>query len=266
MEKLYVIKIGGNIVDDEIQLSSFLQAFSQLSGKKILVHGGGKVATNIGNTLGITSKYHEGRRITDEATIDLVTMVYGGLINKKIVAQLQSFGTQAIGITGADANLIPAVKRPVSPKNGIDFGFVGDVKSDQIHTRIWQMFLQENLVPVVAPLTHDTKGHMLNTNADTMAQEVAKALSGLYQTELIYSFEKAGVLLNVEDDQSLIPTLNKSYYAQLKNEEKIFAGMIPKLDNAFAALESGVYKVVIGKAEQLNSLISGSTGTSIVHE
>lgn len=206
-QKLNIIKIGGNVIDNPNACSKFLQDFAGLDASKILIHGGGKVATKIGTSLHIESKYHEGRRITDEATIDLVTMVYGGLINKKIVAQLQSFGTQAIGVTGADANLIPAVKRPVSPKNGIDFGFVGDVKSDQIQPRIWQLFLQENLVPVVAPLTHDTHGHMLNTNADTMAQEVAKALSGVYQTELIYSFEKAGVLLNVEDDQSVIPTL-----------------------------------------------------------
>lgn len=263
MESLFVIKIGGNIVDDENKLSSFLQSFAQLKGRKILIHGGGKVATKIGDKLGIESKYVDGRRITDADTIDVVTMVYGGLVNKKIVAKLQAGGCNAIGVTGADANLIPATKRPVKE---IDYGFVGDVKSSQLTVDSWQLLLNSSLTPVVAPLTHDGKGQILNTNADTMAQEVAKVLSTVYNVELIYSFEKAGVLLDANDDATVIPTINPSSYQQMKAEQKIFAGMIPKLDNAFAALKSGVKKVIIGKAENLSELITGASGTSIVNE
>ncbi len=260
MDKLYIIKIGGNIIDDEQKSASFLRDFSGITEKKILVHGGGKVATKIGEQLGIESKYIDGRRITDEATIDLVTMVYGGLINKKIVSQLQSAGCNAIGITGADANLIPATKRPVRE---IDYGYVGDVVSSMINADNWNIFLQNNITPVVAPLTHDNKGQMLNTNADTIAQEIAKALSNEYAVSLIYSFEKSGVLLNVEDDGSVINNLNIEKYNGLKSSGKIFAGMIPKLDNAFAALNSGVKKIIIGKAENLKELIAGTSGTTI---
>lgn len=263
MESLFVIKIGGNIVDDENKLSSFLQSFAQLKGRKILIHGGGKVATKIGDKLGIESKYVDGRRITDADTIDVVTMVYGGLVNKKIVAQLQAYGCNAIGVTGADANLVPATKRPVKE---IDYGFVGDVKSEQLTVESWHLLLNSGLTPVVAPLTHDGKGQILNTNADTMAQEVAKVLSRIYNVELIYSFEKAGVLMDANDDTTLIAKINPASYQQLKAAQKIFAGMIPKLDNAFAALNSGVRKVIIGKAENLAELITGTSGTSIVNE
>lgn len=278
---LIVIKIGGNIVDDEVKLSSFLQSFAGVDTKKILVHGGGKVATKIGETLGIESKYVDGRRITDAATIDLVTMVYAGLINKKIIAQLQAFNCNAIGVTGADGNLIPAKKRDVvqkaSPPVGggglegaIDYGFAGDVQSDKINAQSWSRLLDNGFIPVVAPITHDGNGQLLNTNADTIAQEVAKAMSGLYDVSLIYSFEKAGVLLDVNDENSVIKKLTPAYYAELKTPEgtggaRIFAGMIPKLDNAFAALNSGVKKVVIGKAEHLNDLINGESGTSITN-
>lgn len=273
-EKLIVIKIGGNIVDNEAVLASFLENFSQLFGghasppsgdggiKAILVHGGGKVATKIGETLGIESKYVDGRRITDAATIDLVTMVYAGLINKKLIAQLQSLNCNAIGVTGADGNLIPANKRPVKE---IDYGFVGDVKSDKINAQSWSSLLDHGFIPVVAPITHDGNGQLLNTNADTIAQEVAKAMSGLYDVSLIYSFEKAGVLLDANDNTTVISNINPASYEQLKAEGKIFAGMIPKLDNAFAALNSGVKKVVIGKAEQLIDLINGESGTSITN-
>ena len=263
MDKLIVIKIGGNIIDDETKLSLFLKSFASVSGKKILVHGGGKIATKISDTLGIESKYVDGRRITDAATIDLVTMVYGGLVNKKIIAQLQAFDCNAIGVTGADANLIPATKRPVKE---IDYGFVGDVTSSKLSATGWQLLLNNDLIPVVAPLTHDGKGQILNTNADTMAQEIAKALSGVYEVSLIYSFEKAGVLLDANDDNTVINRLNPAYYSQLKGEQKIFAGMIPKLDNAFAALNSGVNKVIIGNAEQLTELITGTSGTTILNE
>lgn len=278
-EKLIVIKIGGNIVDNETVLASFLESFSKLVGghtsppsgdggiKAILVHGGGKVATKIGESLGIESKYVDGRRITDAATIDLVTMVYAGLINKKIIARLQSFNCNAIGVTGADGNLIPANKRPV---NEIDYGFVGDVKSDKINAESWSSLLDYGFVPVVAPITHDGKGQLLNTNADTIAQEVAKAMSSLYEVSLIYSFEKAGVLLDVNDESTVIKQITPSFYEELKNPPSggrgaIFAGMIPKLDNAFTALNSGVKKVVIGKAEHLNDLINGESGTSITN-
>lgn len=266
MESLFVIKIGGNIVDDENKLSSFLQSFAQLKGRKVLIHGGGKVATKIGDKLGIESIYVDGRRITDVETIDVVTMVYGGLVNKKIVAQLQANGCNAIGITGADMNLITAIKRPPLGAGGIDYGFVGDVDSSQLTAGSWQLLLNNGLTPVVAPLTHDGKGQILNTNADTMAQEVAKVLSTAYDVELIYSFEKAGVLLDANDDATVIAKINPASYQQLKAEHKIFAGMIPKLDNAFAALNSGVKKVIIGKAENLSELINGTSGTSIVNE
>lgn len=260
MDKLYVIKIGGNIIDDETKLSSFLQSFAAVKGKKILVHGGGKVATKIGEGLGIESKYVDGRRITDAATIDLVTMVYAGLINKKLIAQLQSLNCNAIGVTGADGNLIPANKRPVKE---IDYGFVGDVLSEKITTDSWKHLLNNGFIPVVAPITHDGKGQLLNTNADTIAQEVAKAMSSLYEVQLVYSFEKSGVLLDADDDSTVIAQINPSAYQRLKSEGKIFAGMIPKLDNAFAALNSGVKKVIIGKAEELNGLIEGTKGTTI---
>lgn len=260
---LVVIKIGGNIVDDEQALHSFLESFAALDSRKILIHGGGKIATRIGDSLGIESKYVDGRRITDAATIDLVTMVYGGLINKKIVARLQLHGCNAIGITGADANLIPAQKRAVKE---IDYGYVGDVKSAQVDPASWKILLDNNFIPVVAPLTHDGAGHILNTNADTIAQEVAKALSLDYETKLIYSFEKSGVLLDASDDRTVIATINPASFAQLKAEQKIFAGMIPKLDNAFTALNSGVDKVIIGKAENLHSLLNGTAGTTITNE
>jgi acetylglutamate kinase len=262
MDKLIVIKIGGNIVDDDTKLSSFLHRFAGIRTKKILVHGGGKVATKIGASLGIESKYVEGRRITDAATIDLVTMVYAGLINKKIIAQLQAFNCNAMGITGADGNLIPANKRPVKE---IDYGLVGDVKSDQINSQSWGSLLDHGFIPVVAPITHDGKGQLLNTNADTIAQEVAKAMSSLYEVSLIYTFEKAGVLLDANDDATVIGNINPSSYQQLKGEAKIFAGMIPKLDNAFAALNNGVTRVIIGKAEQLTDLINGESGTTITN-
>lgn len=263
MEELIVIKIGGNIIDDEAKLSSFLQQFAAVKGKKILVHGGGKVATRIGEKLGIESKYVDGRRITDSRTIDLVTMVYGGLINKKIVASLQSSGCNAMGVTGADMNLLPAVKRPVKE---IDYGFAGDVTSDTIPASSWMVLLENGFVPVVAPLTHDGKGHILNTNADTIAQEVAKALVKNYTVSLLYSFEKAGVLSDTGNESSVIPAITPAYYKQLKEEQKIFAGMIPKLDNAFAALQSGVKKVIIGNAEELPALLEGKKGTGIIHE
>jgi acetylglutamate kinase len=195
-------------------------------------------------------------------------MVYAGFINKNIVAQLQANNCNAIGLTGADGNVIQAHKRPL--KNGIDYGFVGDI--DTVNADLLNSLLQQNIAVVLAPITHNKEGQLLNTNADTIAQETAKAMIGLYETSLIYSFEKAGVLLDVEDDNSVIPTITQAYYEELKSppleggEARIFAGMIPKLDNAFAAVESGVNKVIIGKAEQLQQLIDGTAGTTIINK
>ena len=246
--KLFVIKIGGNVIDEEDNLSSFLTDFAAIKGKKILVHGGGKIASRLGDKLGIESKYINGRRVTDIETIDLVTMVYGGLINKKIVAKLQSVQCNAIGLTGADANIIPAVKRPVDE---IDYGFVGDITSSQLTVGSLQVFLNNDLVPVVASLTHDGKGQLLNTNADTIASALAVALSKCYDVRLIYCFEKKGVLENVDDESSVITLINKEKYKQLLQDKKLANGILPKIDNAFAAIDSGVKEVLIGDAADL---------------
>lgn len=260
-EKLYIVKIGGNIIDDDTRLSSFLQSFAQIPGKKILVHGGGKLATRMAEKLEIPQQLIDGRRITDAETLKIVTMVYAGYINKNIVAQLQAAGCNAIGLSGADAGAILAHKRNHPT---IDYGFAGDI--DAIHTAFLQLLLGLGLSVVVSPITHDGSGQLLNTNADTIAQEMAKGLSGEYDVELIYSFEKSGVLLDVNDDTSVISRINFSSYQQLKTEGKIVAGMIPKLDNAFAALQAGVSRVVIGKAEHLPELITGDKGTSLNNE
>ncbi len=261
MDTLYVIKIGGNIIDDETKLSSFLKSFASIKGKKILVHGGGKLATKLADKMGVQQQMIDGRRITDAETLKIVTMVYAGYINKNIVAQLQSNGCNTIGLTGADGNLIQAHKRQHPT---IDYGFVGDI--DFVNTDLLKTLLDKDITVAVAPITHDAKGVLLNTNADTIAQEIATALGKLYQTELIYSFEKNGVLLDVNDENSVIPQISAAYYAELKKKQLIFAGMIPKLDNAFAALQKSVTKVIIGKAEQLQQLIEGKAGTTINHE
>lgn len=263
METLYVIKIGGNVVDDPVGLQTFLEAFANVNGNKILIHGGGKVATQLGEQMGIESKYVNGRRITDAPTLDLVTMVYAGLINKKLVAALQAKGCNALGVTGADANLIPAQKRVVQ---AIDYGYAGDVVSQAMDPLRWKQLLDQQIVPVVAPITHDGNGQLLNTNADTIAQETAKALSTVYRVELIYTFEKSGVLLDAADDATVIAQLHPTNYAALKDTGAIYAGMIPKLDNAFEALQSGVHAVRIGKADVLSSLINGTKGTLICHD
>ena len=274
MEKLFVIKIGGNIIDDEVKLASFLQSFAAIKGKKILVHGGGKLATKVAEAMGIKQQMVDGRRITDAETLKVVTMVYAGFINKNIVAQLQANSCNAIGLTGADGNVIQAHKRgskapsPLGEGVGgeVDYGFVGDV--DTVNSTFINSLVQQNMAVVLSPITHNNEGQLLNTNADTIAQEIAKAMSALYDTTLIYSFEKAGVLLDVYDDASVIPVITKAYYEELKNplsggKALIFAGMIPKLDNAFAAIENGVGKVIIGKAEQLQQLVEGEAGTTI---
>ncbi len=260
-EQVYVIKIGGNIIDDEQRLVSFLHALSVLKGNKILVHGGGKLATKLAADLHIPQQMVDGRRITDAETLKVITMVYAGYVNKNIVAQLQKAGTNAIGLTGADGNLIMAHKRSSS---SIDYGYVGDV--DGVNGELLHDMFSRGLTVVVAPVTHDGKGQLLNTNADTIAQSIAVELAKRFCVTLVYTFEKPGVLLDVEDETSLIPRLNPALYAKFRAEEKIFAGMIPKIDNAFTALSAGVHKVIIGKAEELDKLTSGNGGTSISHE
>jgi len=248
MEKIFIIKVGGNILDEESVQQTFLKNFAAVAGKKILVHGGGKIASSFGKQLGIEPNYINGRRITDKATIDLVTMVYGGLVNKRLVATLQSFNCNAIGLTGADANIIPATKRSVKE---IDYGFVGDIDSSQLAVSSWQLLLNNNFVPVIAPLTHDGKGQMLNTNADTIASTLAVALSKTYEVRLIYCFEKKGILENVEDENSVINLINKEKYSQLMADKKLADGILPKIDNAFDAIDNGVKEVLIGDAADL---------------
>jgi acetylglutamate kinase len=294
LENLYIIKIGGNIIDDDNKLSSFLKDFAAITGKKILVHGGGKLATKLAADLGIQQQLVDGRRITDGETLKIVTMVYAGFINKNIVARLQARGCDAVGICGADGNAILAHKRAPSAQPGggdtqgaaqgatsgpatsqgeagtgasgpgIDYGYVGDV--DKINAAFLASLLQQGKSLVFAPITHDGKGQLLNTNADTIAQELARGLSGAFGVSLVYSFEKSGVLLNAEDDSSVIRRINPSYYRELKERQVVFAGMIPKLDNAFTALRNGVRKVIIGRAEDLPKLLAGQSGTTIVHE
>jgi len=258
---LFIIKIGGNIIDNEENLNSFLKDFASINANKILIHGGGKIATKIGDQLGIKSNYVNGRRITDEATIDLVTMVYGGLVNKKIVARLQALQCNAIGLTGADANIIPATKRQVKE---IDYGFVGDVTPDELGIESLKVLIGNNLTLVFAPLTHDGKGQMLNTNADTIASSLAVGLSKNYNVRLIYCFEKKGVLENVDDENSVIRLITKEKYAQLKQDNKLFDGILPKIDNAFAAIDNGVSEVLIGDANDLLQNVTANTiGTLI---
>jgi acetylglutamate kinase len=259
MTKLYIIKIGGNIIDDEKKLSSFLEEFASMDERRILIHGGGKLATRLAEQLNIPQQVVEGRRVTDAETLKIVTMVYAGYINKNIVAKLQSRHCNALGLCGADGDSILAHKRkhPV-----MDYGFVGEV--DSVNTGLISNLLLRNITPVFAPITHDQQGQLLNTNADTIAQELAKALSAEFEVTLIYSFEKSGVLLDANDESTVIPSINPVSYKELKSGEKIFAGMIPKLDNAFAALKSGVSKVIIGRAEKLKELVQGSSGTTII--
>jgi len=259
MHSLSIIKIGGNIIDDETKLAAFLDVFAAVEGKKILVHGGGKLATKLAEGLGIRQQLVDGRRITDAETLKIVTMVYAGTINKNIVAQLQARGCNALGLTGADGNAILAHKRGGA---AIDYGYVGDV--DTVNAPWLTSLLEQGQVLVFAPVTHDGKGQLLNTNADTIAQEIARGLSGAFKTTLVYSFEKSGVLMDAEDEKSVIGKIDASYYQELKQRQVIFAGMIPKLDNAFAALRSGVGSVIIGRAEELPQLLAGQSGTTIV--
>jgi acetylglutamate kinase len=258
VEKISIIKIGGNIIDNEVNLASFLSAYAAVEGKKILIHGGGKLATKMATDLDIPQQMVDGRRITDAATLKIVTMVYAGYINKNIVAVLQSKNVNALGICGADANIIRAHKRI---NVTTDYGFVGDI--DAVDTEKITAFLQAGLSLVVAPITHDSAGQLLNTNADTMAQAIATALSSKYEVSLVYSFERKGVLSSIADANSVIPIINPQNYAALKESGQVNEGMIPKLDNAFEALHKGVSRVIIGDALDLVALLNGSGGTTI---
>lgn len=260
MEKTFVVKIGGNIIDREDELMIFLKIFAAIQQPKILIHGGGKLATELAADLGIKQKLVDGRRITDAATLKVVTMVYGGFINKNIVAKLQSFNCNAIGLCGADANLISADKRTV---DNLDYGFVGDIKNGGVNVSVVKLLLQNILTPVIAPLTHNHEGQLLNTNADSVANEMAKALSSDYDVHLIYCFNKKGILSNVEDENSVIKGITKESAEILKLENIINEGMIPKIDNAFQALAGGVKKVSLGHALELDRIIEGVSGTSI---
>ena len=247
MQLLTIVKIGGKIVEDPESLTAFLKDFALIAGDKILVHGGGRSATVLAEKLGIETKMTDGRRITDAEMLKVVTMVYAGLVNKNIVAQLQMLHLDAVGLTGADMNLILSEKRPVKE---IDYGFVGDIK--EINVPALTELLKQNYVPVIAPLTHDGNGNLLNTNADTITGEIAKALTYDYNIRLIYCFEKKGVLLDENDEESVIPTLDFKLFQQYKNEGIIQGGMIPKLDNAFRAVASGVKEVIITHASNIN--------------
>ncbi|ASU34934.1 acetylglutamate kinase [Mucilaginibacter xinganensis] len=250
-KSLYIVKIGGNVIDNSENLHNFLKDFTALDGFKILVHGGGKVATQLSETLGIEPKLVDGRRITDIETLRVVTMVYGGLINKNIVAQLQRFGTNAIGLTGADGDFIRAKKRPVKT---IDYGFVGDLDEDSINPQNLKNLIGAGFTPVFCALTHDGEGQLLNTNADTIASALAVTLSDLYKTTLIYCFEKKGVLKDINDEESLIQDIDPQRYEELKAQQIIHSGMLPKLDNAFTAIACGVTSVIIGNSNDLGKL------------
>lgn len=240
-EKLTIVKVGGAVVEDEAQLAQLLDNFRAIEGAKVLVHGGGRRATKVAAELGIETKMVDGRRITDAAMLEVVTMVYGGLVNKHVVAALQALGVDAIGLCGADGDIIRSVKRPL--KNGIDYGFVGDVK--KADGAKMARFIEAGMVPVIAPLTHDGQGNILNTNADTMASETAKALAERYDVTLVYSFEKKGVLSNPDDDDSVIPVISREDFERYKADGTISGGMLPKIENALAAVEAGVKEVVI---------------------
>jgi acetylglutamate kinase len=253
--KLTIVKVGGKIVEEPASLQQLLKDFTAINGLKILVHGGGRSATAIATKLGVESKMVNGRRVTDEAMLEIVTMVYGGLVNKKIVAGLQSLGINAVGLTGADLNYMVSEKRPVRE---VDYGYVGDVK--QVNASILADLIGRGVVPVLAPLTHDAKGLLLNTNADTIAAEAAKALTAYFEVTLIYCFEKAGVLRDENDDDSVIAELTPSAFTSLVKEGVIQGGMIPKLENAFASLQAGLNQVVITRADRLED----GCGTSVI--
>ena len=252
-EKLTVIKVGGGIVEEEATLNQLLADFSAIEGYKVLVHGGGRSATKLAAQLGIESKMVNGRRITDAETLKVVTMVYGGLVNKNIVAGLQAKGVNAMGLTGADMNVIRSVKRPVKE---VDYGFVGDV--EKVNADLLGNLIRQGVVPVMAPLTHDGQGSMLNTNADTIAGETAKALAELFDVTLVFCFEKKGVLRDADDEDSVIPVITPELFREYVDKGIIQGGMIPKLENSFSAIDAGVSQVVITLASAIHQPGSGT--------
>jgi acetylglutamate kinase len=260
-EKLTIIKIGGMIIDHPQRLHQLLDQLAALAGKKVLIHGGGKLATELAEQMGVEQKMVDGRRITDTATLKIVTMVYAGFINKNLVASLNARGCAAVGVSGVDGKLIQAHIRKHST---IDFGWVGDI--DTVNIDLVTSLLSGQYLPVIAPITSDTSGQLLNTNADTIAAAIAVAMSRLFEVELVYAFEHSGVLRHLQDPDSVIPQINSSLYQQLLEEQVITGGMMPKLQNAFNTLSQGVEKVIIGDAVQLTDLLSGKVGTTIIHE
>lgn len=261
MKQLTIIKIGGNVIDNSENLHLFLEDFNALPGDKILVHGGGKIATELGESLGIEAKMIDGRRVTDIETLRVVTMVYAGLINKNMVAALQAKNCNAIGLTGADGNIIKAIKRPIKD---IDYGFVGDLDENSVNSSILDSLLKADLIPVLSAITHDGDGQLLNTNADTIASAVAVAMSSLYETRLVYCFEKKGVLRDVNDDNTLVKQIKANEFESLKADGTVVGGMIPKLHNAFKAIKKGVSAVYIGKADELKALEIDCFGTKLL--
>lgn len=269
---LTVIKIGGNVIDHSKVFHQFLKDFSKLKGLKILVHGGGKAATQLSEDMGIETKMIDGRRVTDIESLRIVTMVYAGLINKNIVAQLQAQHCNAIGLCGADANLIKASKRPIQKvvsvgedlDEAIDYGFAGDLMDSSVNTKSLNILLDQGFIPVFSAITHNGEGQLLNTNADTVASAIAVALAAEYDTSLVYCFEKKGVLQDVEDEDSVIREMNFADFNSLKEQQLIAGGMLPKLHNAFEAIKNGVKEVYIGKADDLNYLDQQTFGTRLV--
>ena len=259
-EKLTIVKVGGAVVEDEAQLAQLLRDFSAIEGRKVLVHGGGRKATKMAERLGIETTMVNGRRVTDAAMLEVVTMVYGGLVNKNLVARLQANGVNALGLTGADADAIHSHKRPTLVVDGspVDYGYVGDV--DRADGPMLSRLIEAGITPVMAPLTHDGEGHILNTNADTIASETAKALAPFYDVTLIFSFEKKGVLRNPDDDDSVIPVITHADFERYKADGTISGGMLPKIENALSAVDAGVGRVII----TLATAIDGQHGTAIV--
>ena len=257
-KKINVVKIGGNVIDNPSALADFIHIFTSLEGPKILVHGGGKEATRLSKELGIETAMIEGRRVTDRRTLDIVTMTYAGLINKRIVSMLQAAGCDAMGFSGADGNLIKATRRPAEP---VDYGFVGDIDPAEVNDRLLRLLLESGIIPVICAICHDGKGTLLNCNADSVASAVALGASRIAPTYLTYCFEKAGVLADIEDDQSVIPLITEENFISLKENGTIASGMIPKLTNALGSAAKGVEQVRICKADALLS----DEGTVIRH-
>ncbi|WP_300131897.1 acetylglutamate kinase [uncultured Barnesiella sp.] len=253
MEKLTLIKVGGKIVEEQATLSRLLASFAAIPGRKVLVHGGGRSATAMASRLGIESRMVGGRRITDKAMLEVVTMVYAGLVNKNIVAGLQAQGVNALGMTGADMNILLSDKRPVGE---VDYGYVGDVR--RVDAAALSALIEMGVVPVIAPLTHDGRGSMLNTNADTMAGETAKALASRYEVSLVYCFEKRGVLRDENDDNSVIAEMTRQQFETYRAEGVVQGGMIPKLENAFDAIRHGVREVIITRADAIGQPHEGT--------